>query len=202
MLRYQFYPTLLNEYHRYAANPTKEAFDELLGRINRVPITDPELLKKFGKGISFEDAVLKNKKHSFDSKLVNEAKKMLPKRHKSQQFIQFIHKEIRFYGYADVVGEGRVIDIKTTKTHRPNRHDYNFQNLYLYALKDVGFRKMDYLICDFEQLYVETYDIATYDFDYLLKEMEDFAAFVEEHKALITDKKILIEDTGDGLLFA
>jgi hypothetical protein len=199
MLRYQFYPTLLNEYHRYLANPSKDAFDKLLNRINRVPITDPELLKKFGKGISFESAVLKDKPHRFAHELVKGAKEMLPKRLNSQQFIQFIHKDIRFYGYADVVGDGRVIDIKTTKTHRPNRHDYNFQNLYLYALKEAGFRQMDYLICDFNQLYVETYDVEVYDFSYLLNEMEQFAAFVEEHKNLITDKKIIVEEVQGGL---
>lgn len=199
MLRYQFYPTLLNEYHRYLTNPSKDAFDMLINRINRVPITDPELLKKFGKGISFESAVLKDKPHKFDPELVNGAREMLPTKLKSQQFIQFIHKNIRFYGYADVVGEGRVIDIKTTKTHRPNRHDFNFQNLYLYALKGAGFRQMDYLICDFNQLYVETYDVEVYDFNYLLNEMEQFATFVEEHKNLITDKKIFIEEIQGGL---
>lgn len=199
MLRYQFYPTLLNEYHRYLTNPTKEEFVKLLNRINRVPITDPELLKKFGKGISFEDAVLKDKPHNFNPELVKEAKELLPKRLKNQQFIQFIHKNIRFYGYADVVGDGRVIDIKTTKNHRPHRHDYNFQNLYLYALKNAGFRQMDYLICDFNEIYVESYRIASYDFTYLLNEMEQFSAFVEEHKSLITDKKIIVEEIQGGL---
>lgn len=199
MLRYQFYPTLLNEYHRYLTHPSKDAFDKLINRINRVPITDPELLKKFGKGISFEAAVLKEKPHHFKPELISGAREMLPTKLKSQQFIQFIHKNIRFYGYADVVGEGRVIDIKTTKTHRPNRHDFNFQNLYLYALQDAGFRQMDYLICDFNQLYVETYDVEVYDFGYLLNEMEQFAAFVEEHKNLITDKKIFIEEIQGGL---
>lgn len=199
MLRYQFYPTLLNEYHRYLASPTKEAFGSLIKRINRVPITDSELLRRFGNGISFEDAVLKNKPHAFNSELVQEAKNLLPKKLKSQQLIQFIHKNIRFYGYADVVGESRVIDIKTTQNHRPNRHEHNFQNLYLYALKRAGFRQMDYLICDFNQLYIETYDVETYDFDYLLNEMEQFAAFVEENKKLITDKKILVEEVLSGL---
>jgi hypothetical protein len=58
---------------------------------------------------------------------------------------------------------------------------------------------MDYLICDFNQLYVETYDVEVYDFNYLLNEMEQFAAFVEEHKNLITDKKIIVEEAQGGL---
>ncbi len=199
MLRYQFYPTLLNEYHRYLASPTKEAFSSLIDRINRVPITDSELLKSFGRGISFEDAVLKNKPHAFNSELVQEAKNLLPKKLKSQQFIQFIHKNIRFYGYADVVGESRVVDIKTTQNHRPNRHEHNFQNLYLYALKRAGFRRMDYLICDFSKIYVESYQVASYDFDLLLDEMEQFAVFLEDNKKFITDKKILVEEVSGGL---
>jgi hypothetical protein len=194
MVRYQFYPTLLNEYHRYNNNPTPEGFKQLMNRINRVPDFDADLLAKFKKGISFEDAVLKNKSHNFSINLVEKAKELLPKRLKSQQLVQFIHKNIRFYGYADVVGERRVIDIKTTAQHRANRHDKNFQNLYLYGLRDARFQQMDYLICDFQEIYVETYRAENYDFDALLLEMEEFAHFVEAHRNQITDKKIIIEE--------
>jgi hypothetical protein len=40
---------------------------------------------------------------------------------------------------------------------------------------------MEYPNFDFNQLYVETYDVSLH-FNYLLNEMEQFARFVEEHK--------------------
>jgi hypothetical protein len=188
---FQFYPTLLNEYHRYLSNPDEDAKQNLLNRINRVPISDPALLAKFKKGISFETAVLKNESGEFKLELINEASALLPTKRKAQQFLSFQHKNIRFYGYADVVGESRVIDLKSTSNHKPGRHDFNFQNLYLYTLIDAGFKSMDYIICDFVNIYVESYHIEDYDFESMLKEMESFRDFLIENQADITDKKIM-----------
>lgn len=188
---FQFYPTLLNEYHRYLQNPDEPAMSRLINRINRVPERDPEILARFKKGISFEDAVLKDTENDFNPELIEKTRNLLPKRRKTQQLLQFFHKNIRFYGYADVLGEGRVIDLKSTSNHRPGRHAFNFQNLYLYALRDAGFKTMEYLICDFEQVDHETYELQSYDFEPLLAEMESFSSFIFEHKALISDPKIV-----------
>lgn len=199
MINYQFYPTILNEYQRYLNRPTAEQKEQLLRRINRIPEFDPELLAKFQKGISFEEAVLKDKPHDFSEEMVQQARNWLPKRSKTQQLIQFVFQNIRFYGYADVVGEGRVIDIKTTSNYRTNQHETNFQNLYLYGLKAAGFRQMEYLIYDFKTLHVETYYLDSYDFQPMLDKMVLFSQFIEQHKTLITDKKIRIEEPEGGL---
>lgn len=199
MVKYQFYPTLLNEFQRFLNNPTDEQKIQLLKRINRIPETDPNVLAKFQKGVSFEEAVLKDKPHSFSEVIVQEARNWLPKRLKTQQLVQFIYRNIRFYGYADVVGEGRVIDIKTTAKHQPHRHDANFQNLYLYGLKEAGFTKMEYLIYDFQELHIETYRLEEYDFQPLLLKMIDFSEFIENNKNLISDKKIIVETHQGGL---
>ena len=148
--QFHFYPTLLNEYQRYLNAPSLVTKGKLLNRINRVPERDPEVLDRFKKGISFESAVLKNRAGEFKLNLIQEAFDLLPKRKKTQQLLSFQHQNIRFYGYADVLGEGRVIDLKSTAKHRPGRHDLNFQTLYLYALIDAGFKQMEYIICDFE----------------------------------------------------
>lgn len=199
MINYQFYPTILNEYQRYLNRPTAEQKEQLLRRINRIPEFDSELLAKFQKGISFEEAVLKDKPHDFSEEMVQQARNWLPKRSKTQQLVQFVFQNIRFYGYADVVGEGRVIDIKTTSNYRTNQHETNFQNLYLYGLKAAGFRQMEYLIYDFKTLHVETYYLDSYDFQPMLDKMVLFSQFIEQHKTLITDKKIRIEEPEGGL---
>jgi hypothetical protein len=191
LFEFHFYPTLLNEYHRYLKNPDSEAKQNLLNRINRVPISDPVLLAKFKKGISFETAVVKNEPGDFEPKLIKEAAALLPRKRKTQQFLSFHHKNIRFYGYADVVGESRIIDLKSTSNHKPSRHDFNFQNLYLYTLIDAGFKTMEYVICDFKNIYVESYQLADYDFESLLLEMEGFRDFLIENESLVRDKKIM-----------
>ncbi|WP_341227221.1 hypothetical protein [uncultured Arcticibacterium sp.] len=195
MLNFNFYPTLLNEYHRYLKYPSEENKTKLLNRINRVPETDPIILAKFKKGISFESAVVKNKPGNFEPQLIEEAASLLPKRRKTQQLLSFQHKNIKFYGYADVLGEARVIDLKSTANHKAGRHDFNYQTLYLYSLIDAGFKSMEYIICDFENIYVETYQASTYDFDSMILEMESFRDFLIEHRSHIRDKKIMIERT-------
>ncbi|KPM47484.1 hypothetical protein [Jiulongibacter sediminis] len=191
--QFHFYPTLLNEFQRYFKEPDQESKKRLLNRINRIPETDPEVLQKFKKGIRFEEAVLKDKSSEISFELIEEARSLLPISRKTQQLVSFIHQNIRFYGFADVLGEERVIDLKSTAKHRPGRHDLNFQNLYLYALQDYGFKSMEYIICDFEQIFVESYQLREYDFDPLLQQMEEFRAFVLAHRNLITDKKIIQE---------
>ncbi len=189
--QFQFYPTLLNEFHRYLKTPDDGAKQKLLNRINRIPETDPVILSKFKKGISFEEAVLKDKVSEINPDLILEARELLPHKYKTQQLVSFSHKNIRFYGYADVLGQGKVIDLKSTAKHQAGRHDHNFQNLYLYALQDFGFTEMEYIICDFEQVYVEKYNLDNYDFKPLLREMEAFTEFLMENKSLIKDKKIM-----------
>ncbi|AWV98991.1 hypothetical protein [Arcticibacterium luteifluviistationis] len=193
MFNFNFYPTLLNEYHRYLKHPTEESKTKLLNRINRIPETDPTVLARFKKGISFESAVVKNKPGEFNQSLIEEAAALLPKKKKTQQLLTFQHKNIKFYGYADVLGEARVIDLKSTANHKAGRHDFNYQTLYLYSLIDAGFKSMEYIICDFENIYVETYKASTYDFDSMLTEMESFRDFLLDNKSLIRDKKIMVE---------
>ena len=39
---FHFYPTLLNQYHRFLQDKTDSEKQKLINKINRVPITDPE----------------------------------------------------------------------------------------------------------------------------------------------------------------
>ncbi len=170
-IKYKVYPTLLNAYQTYLLNPDQEASQKLLNRINRVNDFDAETLLRFKKGTSFEDAVLKNTRHDFDQRKVLELREMLPQKYVSQQLIKFNHKNIQFYGYADVVGEQKIIDIKTTSKYKAQKFENNFQNLYLYGLKDMGFTEMSYFIYDFDQIHIERYTLDQYDFKPLLQQI-------------------------------
>ena len=144
------------------------------------------------KGVSFEDAVCKNIKTDFSPEIIKKAQEYLPRKSKRQVKVSFRRDNIHFYGYADVVGDGRVIDIKTTGRYgKNNTHSENFQNLYLYALKDAGFKQMEYLIYDFEQLHTEIYPIEQLDFEAYFEKMEGFSTFLLKNLPFITDKKIV-----------
>jgi CRISPR/Cas system-associated exonuclease Cas4 (RecB family) len=198
-IKYRLYPTLLNEFGKYLGCPTLEMRTQLLNRINRVRDFDDATLKRMKKGSNFEDAVLKKKPHVFENKIVEEIRNMLPTSRIEQMLIKFTHQNIQFYGFADVVGEGKVIDIKTTSSYKPNKFQHNFQNLYMYALKNKGCSSMEYIIYDFKEIHIETYSLATYEFGAMLHHMELFTEFLEENRPFITDKKIFVEEVSGGL---
>jgi len=198
-IKYRLYPPLLNEFGKYLGSPTLEMRTQLLNRINRIRDFDDATLKRMKNGSNFEDAVLKKKPHVFEKKIVEEIRNMLPTSRIEQMPIKFTHQNIQFYGYADVVGEGKVIDIKTTSSYKPNKFQHNFQNLYMYALKDRGCNSMEYIIYDFKEIHIETYSLATYDFGAMLHHMELFTEFLEENRPFITDKKIFVEEVSGGL---
>jgi len=198
-IKYRLYPTLLNEFGKYLSSTTLEMRTQLLNRINRIRDFDDATLKRMKKGSNFEDAVLKNKTHIFENQIVEKVRNMLPTSRVEQMPIKFHHQNIQFYGFADVVGEGKVIDIKTTSSYKPQKFQHNFQNLYMYALKDKGCTDMEYIIYDFKEIHIETYALATYDFGPMLHQMELFTEFLEENRKFITDKKIFVEEVSGGL---
>jgi hypothetical protein len=198
-IRYKIYPTLLNSYQKYLNEQDETAKNQLINRINRINDYDLETLNRFKKGSSFEDAVLKNYRHEFDHSKVLELRDMLPEKYISQKLIKFSHKNIQFYGYADVVGDHKIIDIKTTSKYKAGKYANNFQNLYLYGLRELGFTKMQYLIYDFNEIHIESYDLDTFDFEPMLVKMEKFAGFLDENRTSIKDSKIFIEPQKGGL---
>jgi hypothetical protein len=198
-IKYRLYPTLLNEFGKYLSSPSSEMKIQLLNRINRVRDFDDATLKRMKKGSNFEDAVLKSRPHSFENKIIEEVRNRLPAARVEQMPIKFTHQDIQFYGFADVVGEGKVIDIKTTSNYKPNKFQHNFQNLYMYALKDKGCTGMEYIIYDFKEIHTETYPLAQYDFGPMLHQMELFTQFLEQNRKFISDKKIFVEEVSGGL---
>jgi hypothetical protein len=198
MVKYRVYPSLLDEFGRFLAG--KVTKENLLKRINRIRDFNEETFQRMQRGIRFEKAVLKDIRHDFKPQIINEVKSMLPKDFSSQFSISFIYEDIQVYGFADVVGERRIIDLKTTANFRPEKYQNGFQNLYLYALKDYGAETMEYIVYDFEKIHHLVYKIEEIDFQPYFDNMLAFREFLNENRDEITDQKILVKPI-EGLLF-
>jgi hypothetical protein len=195
---YHIYPTLLNTFalfNKKIKDGNGELFvnfEQMIGSINKEakPVSDPAQ-----KGINFENAVITGKgAGAFPEHILDKVRALLPNKYKTQVFSKFVVQNVEIYGYVDVVGEGRAIDIKTTNAYKTGKYIDNFQNLYLLGLRNKGINQLDYLVTDFNDVYVESYNVRTYNFTPLLDEIETFTKFLELNKSLISDRKIFGED--------
>lgn len=195
---FHIYPTLLNSYSLFARKVTDANgvpfvnFDQIIARINKEakPVSDPEQT-----GINFENAVITGKgEEGFSSNVMEKIRSHMPAKYKTQVFTKFVVRNVEIYGYIDVVGEGRAIDLKTTNSYKPGKYSNNFQNLYLLGLRNKGISQLDYLVTDFKEVYVESYNVRQFNFNPMLDEIENFTKFLELNKNLITDRKIYGED--------
>ncbi|MEY2793407.1 MAG: hypothetical protein RJA76_1399 [Bacteroidota bacterium] len=201
---YRFYPTLLNSYSMFL-NQTKDSNGkiivdeiEMIERINRVkkPTTGAQQ-----KGIDFEKAVtLGQGEEFFNEAIIEKTRKLLPPKYKTQFYVEARHKNSQIYGYVDIVSEASAYDLKTTSFYSPNRFLNNHQNLYLLGLQKYGIEQLDYIITDFNEVYVESYYLNSYDFNPLFLEVESFVHFIEENKRFIRDKKIVDRKANDAQL--
>ncbi|MPR34343.1 hypothetical protein [Salmonirosea aquatica] len=188
-IHYRIYPTLLNTFAWFQKGYLTE--QELLDRINRVPIPQTEAQAK---GVSFEEAVIKgtNEEH-FDPEVLRKARALLPRpMTETQVYCQHQLGDVLLYGYVDVVGKTLAVDLKTTGRYVPGRFTHNHQNFYLLALKPKGVRTLRYVITDFREVYQENYDL-NMDFSVQEQQIQLFREFLEVHREAITDGKIFNE---------
>jgi len=201
---YRIYPTLLNSFAYYEAQ-TLDAhgeilvdLQEMLDRINRVrkPTTGAQQ-----KGIDFEKAVVTGENEDdFKEGIIEKARALLPPKFKTQFYTEAKYKNCLIYGYVDLVGADRAVDLKSTRYYASNRFALNHQNFYLLGLKKYGIKTLDYIITDFENVYQERYSFDSYDFRPLYHQLDSFVDFLEQHKKLIRDKKIFDKKTDNNQL--
>lgn len=201
---YRLYPTLLNSFALYL-NQTRDGNGkiivdeiEMIERINRVkkPTT-----KAQQKGVDFERAVtLGENEELFAEGIIDKARNLIPGKYKTQFYVESRYKNAQIYGYVDGVGEHMAFDLKSTSFYEPGRFLKNHQNLYLLGLQKFGIEQLDYVITDFTDVYVESYQLSTLDFSPLYEQIEKFTAFLEENKRFIRDKKIVDRKTNDNQL--
>ncbi|MES2519556.1 MAG: hypothetical protein V4585_15685 [Bacteroidota bacterium] len=201
---YRIYPTLLNSFALFEGETTDSQGEiivnlgEMLDRINRVkkPTTQAQQ-----KGIDFEKAVVTGENEDdFKEGIIEKARMLLPSKYKTQFYSESKYKNCLIYGFVDLVGGDRAVDLKSTRKYEPNRFEFNHQNLYLLGLKKWGVKSLDYVITDFEEVYQESYTLDTYDFKPLYQQIDNFVDFIEQHRKLIKDKKIFDRKTDNNQL--
>jgi hypothetical protein len=193
MVKYKVYPTLLDEFQRFQKGII--TLENMLNRINRIRDFSEEQLAKMNKGTRFEKVVLGEPNEEFDPRAIQEVQSLLPAQFQAQYLVKSIIGEVQLYGLADVVGERRVIDIKTTQVFSENRYKEGYQNLYLYMLKDQGCETMEYVVYDFQEVRHLVYRLEDLDIDRYLQGIKEFTQFLEEHRSEITDKRIFLPPT-------
>ncbi|MCU0468199.1 MAG: hypothetical protein MUF58_06315 [Arcicella sp.] len=201
---YRIYPTLLNSFALFE-NQTTDAQGviivdmwEMIDRINRVKKPTTEAQQK---GIDFEKAVVTGDNEDlFGEGIIEKARALLPSKYKTQFYSEARYKNCLIYGFVDLVGGDRAVDLKSTRRYEPNRFEYNHQNLYLLGLEKYGVKTLDYVITDFEEVYQETYSLDAYNFKPLFQQIDNFVDFLEQHKRLIKDKKIFDKKTDNNQL--
>jgi len=92
----------------------------------------------------------------FGEKIIEKAREFLPAKYKTQFYTEAMYKNCLIYGFVDLVGGDRAVDLKSTRLYEPNRFALNHQNLYLLGLQKWGVKTLDYIITDFEDVYQET----------------------------------------------
>lgn len=189
-IQYRFYPSLLNTFSRYMQGGNLSV-QQLIDSINRVPTPTTAAQER---GTSFEEAVVKGTdEERFSPDIIKRVRKLLPRPIvDTQVYCQLEIEDVLFYGYVDLIGSFKAVDLKTTGSYQPGRFLHNHQNLYLHALKRKGIKLMEYVITDFNDVYVESYSL-THPIDRQVEEIRQFKAFLDEHRPLITDKKIFVE---------
>ena len=201
---YRIYPTLLNSFALYESRITDSQgrimvdSGEMINRINRVkrPTTQAQQ-----KGIDFEKAVVTGEnEESFKESVIEKARELLPPKYKTQFYCETQYKQCKIYGYVDLVGGSRAVDLKSTRYYEPHRFALNHQNLYLLGLSKWGVKTLDYVITDFQEVYQETYHIDSYDFTPLYQQIDNFVDFLNQHRRMIRDKKIFDKKTDSNQL--
>lgn len=194
-INYRFYPSLLNTFSYYLSGGNLSV-NELINSINRVPTPTTAAQER---GISFEEAIVKGtNEERFDPEIVKKVRKLLPRPIvETQVYCQLEIDDVLFYGYVDLIGKFKAVDLKTTASYQPGRYVHNHQNLYLHALKRKGIKLMEYVITDFQDVYVESYAL-THPIEKQIEEIRLFKAFLEEHRPLIIDKKIFVAPGEDA----
>jgi hypothetical protein len=195
---YKVYPTLLNQFYLFKTQAKKADGSimvtqaDLMASINREPRPQTESQTK---GVNFENAIVTGKgEEEFPTQIIEKVRQLLPKSYRTQVMSKFQVGKTEIYGFVDLVGENRAIDLKTTASYSPGKFQMNFQNLYLLGLKAKGITQLDYIITDFTEVYQETYQLRSYNFNPMLLMVEEFTRFLELNKKAINNPKIFGED--------
>ena len=209
MVKYSIYPTLLDSFYWYKRGYNEK--EELINKINRVKTPMPEAAKK---GVAFENVInilLKSGNHTllmdvehyesngfiFKTEIVNRIAAKLINAEKQQEYIESIVQTpvggIKVYGFIDYSYPDMFVDLKTTGSYKKDKYKINNQHKCYPLLAQLNGRnvnKFNYLVTDFQNMYIEPYAHAQSMTDEFIFNLVEFTEFLEANRDLITDKKI------------
>lgn len=207
-LQHKFYATLLDAFSWYKKSEKEEAFQEFLDKINRVPFES----EAASRGTAFNelvdnlcadfevygllpgDEVINHSGFDFPGDIVREFVVQFAgclRQIYVERTIQTKYGSVLLYGYIDELLWWIVYDIKTTKAYELGKYTRNWQHkVYLYCLQETGIDTFQYTVTDFDSSYKEEYTWKdSYQIDLQLI-CEELIEFINEHRTLITDKKL------------
>lgn len=201
-IKHNFYvtPTLVDSflwYERFGCPQDK--FEEIINKINKVPIEYPEAAKK---GVVFEDCVnltmsgqpiFKKDGFEFDESLVRKVAKKLSQSIGQQVWIEktvpFEYGNVRVGGFVDYDYTDKIIDLKTTGNYKLGKYK-EYQQHRAYGLIKPEKTDFIYFVTDFENTYIEPYKNKKSNHEEFLNNVSKFWEFTQENEHLITDLKI------------
>ncbi|MER3499813.1 MAG: hypothetical protein C4308_14935 [Chitinophagaceae bacterium] len=210
---YKIYPSLLDSYLRYLNNgdfkEDEVAKKELIDRINRVeifPLPQPILIGKELQRLVSDFARKKEEALKYPEEVIIEGKSVrtnlireLAGRVKGSLFEVYLESNLEtkfgnvlLYGYADYVKHNMIIDLKYVQSYDIGKYyNYTQRLVYPYCLSNLHIEYFEYLATDLRSIYPETYVFEKEMHTNVLRGIvESFIGFLNDHRELITDKKI------------
>ena len=216
-VKYNIYATLLDSFNYWLEND--EPVEEMINKINRVPISDKKALTRMEKGTKFEEMINRLSKtgpvaleYEFEYNDFEKGKYQIQKvdpnvveriileisDSKQQMKVEYSLKTrlgfVNLYGYLDFIKEDKIIDLKTTSNVEIGKYYEHFQkDVYMLALNADGIEinEFVFLSTDFRSLIKESYYFdEKLSKNRLTTSVEHLIEFLEKYKDRITDKKI------------
>lgn len=204
MKQYRFSPSIIKDFVNYVDEVGYEKDGEsipfvteqnLIDRINKVPSPMGEAAKK---GTDFESVLLGGEPsygYNFEDKedLLIKMRGRLPKYFSKQVWVEYWIEELNTMvsGFVDVVGAGKVIDIKTKSIYDFPAFLNDAQLLYLKALEKDGVVEMEYLITNFSEIFSETYHLRNLNFTTIYDNISRLQLFVDANLHRISNLAII-----------
>lgn len=211
-LKYKFYATLLDSFTRYLTSEADEAFKELIDKINRVPFESEAASKGTAFNVLVDSIVQEGydklgedntvfEGFEFNTDIINEFAshfKGAIAQYRTHGTIETKYGIVLLYGDVDEILRDKAFDIKTTSRYDFPKFIHNWQHrIYPYCLNQEGFQidEFQYYITDFKNTFKESYipNIKKDEKDIKII-CEYLIEFLEEHRYLITDKKVFALD--------
>jgi hypothetical protein len=204
--QYRLYATLLDAFAWYKQSESDNAEQELLDKINRVPVTDEKALERMQKGTELNnliDEILATgvmdiaKAAPFNSDVVRLLAEYLQgatSQYRTSIVMDIDGIVIELYGVTDYILLNKGIDLKSTGSYELGKYKDSLQrHLYPVALADEGIEidTFEFLVTDFNSVFKEPYKVNLKESRQVLASISlQLIDFIEARRHLITDLKI------------